>query len=199
MKGSRAWLLLCALHGVFSMLLWWAQPAAVEPLVWRADTWIDHLWTLWTSAWVHLGTPHLIGNQLALGALTAAGWVLRPPPSAMWAWALSWPLTQACLDLWPQVGYAVGLSGMLHAGVMVLAMHLVLAPVPRALRLWGTVLALGVLAKLAIEHAWSQPVVWDPGNEMSVVQAAHLTGAAWGFALGTLSALYARRLRPSGG
>src|SRR5690606_28658662 len=143
-----AWLLLCALHGVLSMLLWWAQIAAVEPLIWRADAWTDHPWTLWTSAWVHLGTPHLIGNQLALGALTAAGWVLRPPPSAMWAWALSWPLTQACLDVWPQVGYAVGLSGLLHAGVAVLAMHLVLAPMPRALRLWGIVLALGVLAKL---------------------------------------------------
>jgi hypothetical protein len=26
--------------------------------------------------------------------------------------------------------------------------------------------------------------VWDPGNEMSVVQAAHLAGAAWGVVLG---------------
>lgn len=199
MKGSRTWLLLCAFHGVLSMLLWWAQAAAVEPLIWRADGWAEHPWTLWTSAWVHLGTPHLIGNQLALGALTAAGWVLRPPPSATFAWALSWPLTQASLDAWPQVGYAVGLSGLLHAGIVVLAMHLMLAPVPRALRLWGTALTLGVLVKLVIEHAWNQPVVWDPGNEMSVVQAAHLTGAAWGAALGALSALHARRSQASGG
>ncbi|MBX3608423.1 MAG: hypothetical protein KF871_00890 [Hydrogenophaga sp.] len=193
MKGSRTWLVLCAVHGVLSMLLWWAREPVVQLLIWRADGWLLQPWTLLTSAWVHLSTPHLIGNQLALGALTAAGWVLRPPTSATWAWGLSWPLTQLSLDLWPQVGYAVGLSGVLHAGLMVLAMHLLLGPMPRPLRTWGAGLALGVLVKLFIEHAWGQPVVWDPSDEMSIVQAAHLSGAFWGAMLGALSALRAWR------
>lgn len=188
MKGSRAWLLLCALHGVASMLLWWAREPAVQALTWRAELWPAQPWTLWTSAWVHLNTPHLIGNQLALGALTAAGWVLRPPLSATLAWALSWPLLQASLDWWPHVGYAVGLSGLLHAGVMVLGLHLLVGAAPQRARPWGAILVSGLLIKLLIEQGWRQPVVWDPGNEVSVVQAAHLAGAVWGALLGALSA-----------
>ncbi len=193
MKGSRAWLLLCAVHGVASMLLWWAREPAVQALTWRADLWPTQPWTLWTSAWVHLNTPHLIGNQLALGALTAAGWVLRPPLSATLAWALSWPLLQASLDWWPHVGYAAGLSGLLHAGVMVLGLHLLVGAAPQRARPWGAILVGGLLVKLLIEQGWRQPVVWDPGNEMSVVQAAHLVGAAWGGLLGALSAWRSRR------
>lgn len=187
MRGSRSWLALCALHGVASMVLWWSQEAAVQALVWRSAEWHQAPWTLWTSAWVHLNTPHLVGNQLALGALTAAGWWLRPTRVATLAWALSWPLMQMSLVMWPLIGYAVGLSGVLHAGVAVLAVHLLLGG-PRALRPWGLLLAAGLLLKLWLEHGWSGPVVWDPGNQMSVVRAAHLSGAAWGALSGALGA-----------
>ena len=186
MRSSRAWLLVCCVHGVASMLLWWARPDAVEALTWRADHWRDHLWTLWTSAWVHLNTPHLIGNQLALGALTAFAWVIRPPMRCAIAWLLAWPLTQFTLLAWPQIGYAGGLSGLLHAGARVLAVQLLLKRIPiRKARRWGGLLALGVLVKTALEQPWSYPVVWDPANDMSVVQAAHLSGVAWGLLLGT--------------
>lgn len=187
MRGSRSWLALCALHGVASMVLWWSQEAAVQALIWRSAEWRQEPWTLWTSAWVHLNTPHLVGNQLALGALTAAGWWLRPTRAATLAWALSWPLMQVSLVLWPLIGYTVGLSGVLHAGVAVLAAHLLLGG-PRALRPWGLLLAAGLLLKLWLEHGWSSPVVWDPGNQMSVVRAAHLSGAAWGALFGALGA-----------
>jgi len=193
MKSARAWLLLCALHGVASMLLWWARDPAVQALVWRADRWTGEPWTLWTSAWVHLNTPHLIGNQLALGALAAAGWLLRPPRAAALAWLLSWPLLQLSLLLWPQVGYAVGLSGLLHAGVAVLGLQLLLLPAQRALRPWGALLVAGLCVKLLFEQGWANPVVWDPGSRMSVVQAAHLAGALWGALLGAASGFHARR------
>lgn len=187
MNASRSWLLLCALHGVTSMLLWWAPYGLLDALTWRADDWPDRPWTLWTSSWVHMNTPHLIGNQLALGALTALAWIVRPPWTCALAWLIAWPLTQAALLLWPQVGYAVGLSGLLHAGVMVLAVHLLLRriAVPKAQR-WGLLLALGLLSKLALEQGWSSPVVWDEGNGMSVVRAAHFSGAFWGLVLGLL-------------
>lgn len=182
---SRSWLVLCALHGVLSMLMWWAREGAINAMTWQADGWLRQPWTLWTSAWVHMNTPHLIGNQLALGALAAFAWILRPTLSCSLAWLLAWPLTQLSLLLWPQIGYAVGLSGLLHAGAMVLAIQLMLKrmAVPQARR-WGGLLALGLLIKLALERGWSYPVVWDPGNEMSVVQAAHLAGACWGGVLG---------------
>ncbi len=54
---------------------------------------------------------------------------------------------------------------------------------PKARR-WGGLLALAVLAKLVPEQGRAYPVVWSPDNEMSVVQAAHLSGSAWGLVLG---------------
>ena len=183
--SARDWLLLCALHGVASMLLWWASKDQVEALTWQSMAWQSQPWTLWSTAWVHMNTPHLIGNQIALGALAALAWIVHPPRLCTLAWLLAWPLTTLTLLWWPQIGYSVGLSGVLHAGAMVLAVHLLLKrmAVPEARR-WGGLLALAVLAKLALEQGWSHPVVWSPGNEMSVVQAAHLAGSAWGLALG---------------
>ena len=78
-----------------------------------------------------------------------------------------------------------GLSGVLHAGALLLAVHLLFKLMAmRKARCWGVLLALAVLARLVLEQGWSHPVVWSPGNEMSVVQAAHLTGSAWGLVLG---------------
>ena len=133
---------------------------------------------------------------IVLGALVAFAWVVRPPWPATLAWLLAWPLTQLSLILWPHIGYAVGLSGLLHAGAMVLACHLVLGrlPVPKARR-WGALLALGVGTKVVLERGWAQPVVWDAGIDTSVVQAAHLAGVLWGVGLGLLTAAWPR---PSG-
>lgn len=192
---SLSWLVLCALHGVLSMLVWWAREGTVDALTWRADGWLDQPWTLWTSSWVHLNTPHLIGNQVALGALAALGWIVRPTLACGLAWLLAWPLLQLSLLLWPQIGYAVGLSGVLHAGAAVMGVQLLLKriAVPKARR-WGGLLLVGLLLKLWAERAWAYPVVWDGGSEMSVVQAAHLGGVVWGAVFGlTLG----RRVRPA--
>jgi rhomboid family GlyGly-CTERM serine protease len=179
--ASRGWLALCVLHGVMSMLAWWARADVVDALTWQSQAWMLQPWTLWTSSWVHLNTPHLIGNQVALGALAALAWVLRPTLAWALAWLLAWPLLQLSLLLWPQIGYAVGLSGVLHAGIAVAAVQLLLGriAVPKAQR-WGALLATGLGIKLIVEQAWSHPVVWDAGSDMSVVQAAHLSGVLWG-------------------
>jgi hypothetical protein len=186
-RRSPSWLLLCALHGVASMLLWWAGENTLESFIWRADTWLTQPWTLWTSAWVHMNTPQLIVNQIGLGFLAAFAWVVRPTLACSMAWLLAWPLAQISLLWWPQIGYAAGLSGVLHAGAMVLAMQLVRQriPIPKARR-WGSLLGLGLVVKLLAEQGWSHPVVWDSANDISVVQAAHFTGAAWGLGLGGL-------------
>jgi membrane associated rhomboid family serine protease len=196
MKRSSGWLLVCALHGVASMLLWWAGESLVETMIWRADTWYSQPWTLLTSAWVHLNTPQLIVNQIALGLLAAFAWVVRPSWPCTLAWLLAWPLTQVSLLWWPHIGYAVGLSGPLHAGAMILAVQLMLQriAVPKAGR-WGALLALGLLAKLALEQGWWYPVVWDSANAISVVRAAHLSGAVWGAALALLLGWIATRQR----
>jgi hypothetical protein len=185
-RAPSGWLLLCALHGVASMLLWWAGEGLVQTMIWRADGWTAQPWTLWTSAWVHLNTPQLIINQIALGTLAAFAWVVRPTLACTLAWFLAWPLAQASLLWWPHIGYAVGLSGPLHAAAMVMAVQLILRriAIPKARR-WGSFLALAVLAKLLLEQGWHIPVAWDSSNNISVVRAAHLTGAIWGCLLAT--------------
>lgn len=192
---SKAWLSLCVLHAVASMLVWWAGDAWAWELTWRADTWLSRPWTLWTTAWVHINTPHLIGNQLAVGALAAAAWLMRPHAGASLAWLVAWPLLPPMLLWWPQVGYYVGLSGLVHAAVAVLAMHLVLGEmcIPKARR-WGWMLLTGLAAKLLIERAWLWPVVWHDAADMSIVQVAHLSGAA----LGAVLALGLLRRRSTG-
>ena len=191
---SSGWLLLCALHGVASMLLWWAGEDTLEAFIWRTDSWLAQPWTLWTSAWVHLNTPQLIVNQFGLGLLAAFAWVVRPTLACAVAWLLAWPLAQITLLWWPQIGYSAGLSSVLHAGAMVLAMQLVRQriPIPKARR-WGSLLGLGLVTKLLLEQGWNQPVAWDSANEISVVRAAHLTGAVWGLGLGLLTGWLAGR------
>lgn len=188
---AKLWLGLCLLHAVASMLVWWAGPPVAQLLTWRADQGWQHPWTLWTTAWVHIHTPHLIGNQMAVGALAAMAWLVRPDVRAALAWLLAWPLLTLALPLWPHIGYMVGLSGLVHAAVAVVAVHSwwgqnTPAPAPRR---WGALLAAGLCAKLALEQGWHWPVVWHSGADMSVVQAAHLTGGVAGAVLGGLSVL----------
>jgi hypothetical protein len=184
MKGSRTWLVLCGLHGVASSLLWWVRDSSLQTLTWQAESVWQMPWTLWTSAWVHMNPPHLIFSQMALGMLAALAWVLRPPLISTLAWLLSWPLAQACLIFWPQIGYAAGLAGLMHAGVAVLAVHLLMGVLRvHKGRRWGSLLLLALLAKLGMERAWAFPVVWDASTELSVVQALHLTSALWGAAM----------------
>lgn len=178
---SKLWLALCMLHAVASMLVWWAGEPLAWQATWRADHWFQSPWTLWTSAWVHMNTPHLIGNQMAVGALAAMAWLLKPHAGAGVAWLLSWPLMVLCLLNWPQVGHYAGLSGLVHAAVAIVGLHLVLGEmrIPKAQR-WGAMLLLGLLVKLGLERAWHWPVVWSDADDMSVVQAAHLAGAGVG-------------------
>ena len=61
-------------------------------------------------------------------------------------------------------------------------------------RRWGLLLGGLLLGKLALEQAWSRPVVWDGANDMSVVQAAWFTGTVAGAVLGLLTAWGARVL-----
>lgn len=190
---ARGWLLLCALHGVASMLAWWAQPDSLQGLIWRADDGLRQPWTWWTSAWIHSNTPHLIANQLALALLVVLAWRVRPDGWSTLAWALAWPLVPVVLPLWPQIGHAVGLAAAVHAALAVLAVHLALGRLPQQPgRRWGVLLGLALLAKLLLERGWAYPVVWDSANDMSVVQAAMLVGTLWGATLALVTAWLAR-------
>ena len=104
---------------------------------WQAALGLRQPWRLWTSAWVHWSGAHLLVN--AAGAIVVAfvGWRARLPAAAALAWFLAWPLTQVLMAVLPadRLGALMphygGLSGVLHAGVVVLGLSLAW-PVARA-------------------------------------------------------------------
>ncbi len=109
------------------------------------------------------------------------------------AWLVTWPLSYLSLVFWPQIGYAVGLGPVLHAGFAAIAGDLLLrADDTGRSRRWGLVLLAGLSLKLAYEQGWQYPVAWDSANESSVVFAARLTGALWGLGLTLVLRLFTR-------
>ena len=186
--GSRAWLGVAAL-----LLLGSVACAGVSPttLDWQPGLAWQQPWRAWTAAWVHYSPLHLLAN-LAGGVLVAVlGLVARLPRRAALAWLVAWPLTQLGLLLRPDLLHYGGLSGVLHAGVVVAATCLVVAR--QGPHRWiGAAVLLGVAAKVALEAplgpALRQPAGWD----IPVAPFAHLCG----FVAGALAALVAMRVPP---
>ena len=132
-------------------------------------------WRLWSAVWVHYGPLHLGTNLSALALLALAGWRLPAQRSDALALLLAWPLTQALLLAAPGLAHVGGLSGLLHAGVVIVALRL-LAGGRHAGWLW--------LAALALKLGWESPgwggVQIQAGWPFAVAPAAHLAGAAAG-------------------
>lgn len=173
---------------LLSTVVWFTDTGSA--LSWRADLWQLQPWTLWTSALSHLSGTHLRANLLALAALALLGHALQADARAALAWLMAWPIVSLTLPCWPQITAYSGLSGLLHAGVGVLWAW---SAVQKTNQPWSFVLLCGLGLKLLTEHAWSQPVRPDSGWDFAVVQAAHLSGALSGAAIGLLLGLLRRR------
>ena len=147
MKASRidgaAWVLLAALlcAGALAVTLLSfdggvvpiASPFALA-LDWQPALGLRETWRLWTSAWVHWSVAHLLVNAAGAAVVAFVGWRARLPAAAAAAWFAAWPLTQAFMAavgaerlavLMPHYG---GLSGVLHAGAIVLGLSLAWPP-----------------------------------------------------------------------
>ncbi|MFT3818067.1 MAG: rhombosortase [Rubrivivax sp.] len=172
-----AWALLAALLAAGSLaapLL----PSAV--LDWQPGLVWTQPWRWWTAAWVHWSTLHLLANLAGLALVAALGLLARLPAAAAWAWALAWPLTQLALLLRPELPRFGGLSGVLHAGVAVAALHLLRPAGDRRQRRVGAALLLGLALKLVLEAPWGPALQPRPGWDIAVVPWSHLGGAAAG-------------------
>jgi rhomboid family GlyGly-CTERM serine protease len=202
-RDLLAWPLLCALLGAASVAVWLASGAAAhEPLppaalLWHPTAWWHRPWTLWTAALVHLSGVHLAANLLALGAVAVLGRALDAGRPATLAMLVAWPLTTLTLLAWPQVGSYGGLSGLIHAQVLVLWSLLAIKKIASPLAM---ALLLGTAFKLLMEHAWTQPQAFDPNWGFNVVYAAHLGGALVGAGCGVVghAAAGSRGLTPAG-
>ncbi|MCP5269738.1 MAG: rhombosortase [Burkholderiaceae bacterium] len=189
--GRHAWLSLCALAAAGAGIGWLASAMALD---WQPAQLAAEPWRLWTAAFVHWSPLHLAANLAGCAVLAALGAAAALPLRATLAWGLAWPLTHAALLVQPALAHYGGLSGVLHAGVAVVAVALI-ARRGRE-RAIGAAIAVGLLAKLLLERPWAGPLAHPAGWDIAVAPLAHAAGAV----AGTLCALVlglGRRVPPT--
>ena len=107
-----------------------AAAAIARALDWQAALGLREPWRLWTSAWVHGSAAHLLVNVAGGVVVAFVGWRARLPAAAAVAWFGAWPVTQLLMAaigserLAAAMPHYFGLSGVLHAGVVVLGLSL---------------------------------------------------------------------------
>lgn len=139
----------------------------------------SELWRWWTAAWVHWSHWHLMANLAGLAVVGLLGWRAGAGRTDAWAWAVAWPLTHGALLLQPALHRYGGLSGVLHAGVVIVAVRLAWAtPGPR--RAIGAALLAGVALKLLLEEPWRGALRQSAGWDIAIAPAAHVCGAVAG-------------------
>ncbi|RZU00641.1 rhombosortase [Rivibacter subsaxonicus] len=157
-------------------------------LEWRPTrTWIQP-WRIWSAAWVHYSQLHLLANMAGAVLVIALGIAARMPTRAALAWFMAWPLTHLALLLRPELAGYGGLSGVLHAGVAVVAVELILRS-GRERRL-GLAIAAVLLLKIVLEEPWGPALRWPAGWDIAVAPFSHAAGVV----AGALCALLAARL-----
>ena len=164
-------------------------------LDWQPALGLREPWRLWTCAWVHGSAAHLAVN-LAGGAVVAfVGWRARLPAAAALAWFVAWPGTQlamAAIDsdkLAAALPHYFGLSGVLHAGVIVLGLSLACRPAREHAQAradasrerWiGVGILAGTLAKVALEAPWELAPHASAALGIAVAPVAHACGIVAG-------------------
>lgn len=191
-RGARAWLATSWLLATCALLSWFAPRQVLD---WQPALAAAQPWRAWSAAFVHWSPWHLAANLLGCAVVGLFGVAARVAPGATVAWLVAWPLGHALLALQPALASYGGLSGVLHAGVVVAAWPLAFEATG-ARRAIGLAVLLGVAAKLVLEAAWIAPVQVVPEWDFPVASLAHLTGAAAGLAC-ALVAQRGRRGRPA--
>ena len=162
---------------------------------WPPDTWALHPsaglhqkpLSLWTCAWLHANTRHLMANLGGLALILSMGWILKLPPRAALAWLLAWPITHLALLLDPRLDTYYGLSGVLHAGLSIIATSLITQANPdraaKGTALYGWALLLGMLAKCWLENPDWQALLPRPGLDMHAAPMSHWAGTLVGIGI----------------
>lgn len=174
---AAALLALLAAAGAFAPAAWqhvldW-QPGRASAEPWRALS----------AVAVHYSPWHLAANLAGAAAVGALGRAALLPLRCTLAWALAWPATQLGLLVQPALLHYGGLSGVLHAGVAVAAVHLLWRG-RGARRAIGAALIVGLGVKLLGEAPWGAPLRHPSDWDIAVAPIGHATGAAAGLAFG---------------
>jgi len=184
MTRRWSWPLLCASFAALSLLAWLLPREALD---WQPALAAQQPWRALTAAFVHLTPIHLAANLAGCAVLALLGYRAALSKREATAALIALPLTQLALLLRPELQHYAGLSGELHALTAIAALTL-LTRRSRD-RYIGAAIAIGLIAKLALEHPLG-PVLRDtPGFDFPVAPFAHLTGTiagllAWALTMG---------------
>ncbi len=159
---------------------------------WQPSLALINPWRAFTAVAVHYSQLHLTANLAGAALVAALGFAARVPTASTLAWAAAWPLTQIGLLLKPELLHYGGLSGVLHAGVAVVAVHLI-ATGATSQRWVGGALVVGVCAKVLNESPWGPALRHPPGWDIAVAPLAHATGLVAGVACAFVAEFMRRR------
>lgn len=137
-------------------------------------------WSWWATAWLHGSEAHLWRNLFGAGLLLLMGALSDVTPRDTLAWFAAWPLTHLGMLLEPSLTSYVGLSGVLHAGIAIVALANLHHPRRTGHRLVGGVLLAWLAGKLFMENPWAHHLVLSEASAINVAPWAHLSGALAG-------------------
>ena len=181
--ADPGWTLLAALLAGLALIGWWLPPAALD---WQPARAATEPWRAFSAVAVHYSGLHLGANLAGAVLVGAVGWAAGVPRRCSLAWLCAWPLTQVGLLSEPALLHYGGLSGVLHAGVAVAALHLLWRAVGRR-RLIGLAVLLVLVLKVLLEAPWGPPLRYPAGWDIAVVPLAHACGLLAGIVCGALA------------
>ncbi len=187
--AGRAWAGLAAALALGAGVAFAVDPGALD---WQPGLAAHEPWRAWSAAWVHYSALHLAANLAGCAVVAALGVVARVPPRIVVAWFVAWPLTQAGLLARPDLLHYGGLSGVLHAGVAAVALHLIVATRGTRRRIGIAVFA-GLLLKVLLETPWGAALRHPAGWDIAVAPFAHASGLVAGATLAGLAEAWAWR------
>jgi rhomboid family GlyGly-CTERM serine protease len=187
-EPRRAWSAFAALLCIGALIAWRVPHDLID---WQPALALSQPWRALSAVFVHYSALHLAAN-LAGGVLVGAlGHAARMPLRGTLAWAAAWPLTQLGLAWQPELRHYGGLSGVLHAGVAVVAVHLVRT---RERRLLGAAMLGVLLAKVLSEAPWAGALRYPAGWDIAIAPLAHASGLACGVLCAVIAETLASRL-----
>ena len=188
--AGQRWLAAAALLGLGAVAGLGLESSALD---WQPGLVLREPWRAWSAALVHLSPLHLGANLAGTALVGAIGFVAHVPKRSVVAWLIAWPLTHLALLARPDLTHYAGLSGVLHAGVAVVAVHLI-ASARGLRRAIGLALLAALALKVASETPWAAEALRHPeGWDIAIVPFAHASGLVAGTLVSALAEGLVRR------